>query len=132
MPPGVSTAVTVLVVDDHAHVRDGVERLLDGRDGFRLVGAARDGEEACTLATVLRPDVVLMDLCMPVLDGIEATRRIVRTCPATRVVVLTALRDRERIGRAIDAGAVGCLLKDVEPDALLAAVRSAADGGGRA
>jgi DNA-binding NarL/FixJ family response regulator len=126
MPHATDSAVTVLVVDDHAHVRDGVERLLDGRDGFLLVGAARDGEEACTLARVLRPDVVLMDLCMPVLDGVEATRRIVRACPATRVVVLTALRDRERIGRAIDAGAVDCLLKDAEPDALLDAVRAAA------
>lgn len=129
MLPCRTTAVTVLVVDDHAHVRVGVERLLDGREGFRFVGAAGDGEEACALAAQLRPDVVLMDLSMPVLDGVEATRRIVRSCPATRVVVLTALRDRERIGRALDAGAVGCVLKDVEPEALIAAVRSAAAGG---
>jgi DNA-binding NarL/FixJ family response regulator len=129
MLPGHATAVTVLVVDDHAHIRAGVERLLDGRDEFRFVGAAEDGEKACALAAELRPDVVLMDLSMPVLDGVEATRRIVRSCPATRVVVLTALRDRERIGRAMDAGAVDCVLKDEEPEALIAAVRSAAAGG---
>jgi DNA-binding NarL/FixJ family response regulator len=120
--------VRVLIADDHAHVRAGVQQLLAGSDGICTVGAARDGEEACVLATALQPDVVVIDLSMPVVDGVEATRRIVRACPRTRVVVLTALNDRERIGRALDAGAVDCLLKDDEPEALVAAVRSAAGG----
>ena len=119
--------VRVLIADDHPHVRAGVRELLAGSEGICAVGAAANGREACELAARLQPDVVVMDLSMPVLDGIEATRRIVRTCPGTRVVVLTALPDRERIGQALAAGAVGCLLKGDEPDALVAAVRSAAD-----
>jgi DNA-binding NarL/FixJ family response regulator len=119
--------VRVLIADDHAQVRAGVRQLLAGSEGIFPVGAACNGEEACALATALQPDVVVMDLSMPVLDGIEATRRIVRACPRTRVVVLTALRDAEQIGRAMAAGAVGCLFKDEEPEALVAAVRSAAE-----
>jgi DNA-binding NarL/FixJ family response regulator len=122
------SGVRVLIADDHAHVRAGVGRLLAGSDGIRPVGAACNGQEACELATELQPDVVVMDLSMPVLDGVEATRRIVQACPRTRVLLLTALNDRERIGRALAAGAVGCLFKDDEPEALVAAVRSAGAG----
>jgi DNA-binding NarL/FixJ family response regulator len=119
--------VEVLIADDHAQVRAGVRELLASSDGIRPIGAASNGEEAWELANELQPDVVVMDISMPVLDGIEATRRIVRSCPRTRVVVLTALRDRERIARAPAAGAARCLLKDEPPEAIVAAVRSAAE-----
>jgi len=119
--------VEVLIADDHAQVRAGVRDLLASSEGIRPVGAASNGEEAWELANELQPDVVVMDISMPVLDGIEATRRIVRSCPRTRVVVLTALRDRERIARALAAGAARCLLKDEPPEAIVAAVRSAAE-----
>ena len=103
-----------------------MRELLASSDGIRPIGAASNGEQAWELANELRPDVVVMDISMPVLDGIEATQRIVRSCPGTRVVVLTALRDRECIARALAAGAADCLLKDEPPEAIVAAVRSAA------
>lgn len=120
--------IRVLVADDHGVVRGGLERLLAGERDIELVGAASDGAEAVRLATEHRPDVVLMDLSMPRLDGIEATRRVGEACPTCRVVVLTSFSDRERILQALDAGAVGYLLKDTEPDDLLRGVRAAARG----
>ena len=93
-----------------------------------MVGAAADGAEAVELAAMLEPDVVLIDLSMPQLDGIEATRRIVEARPETRVVVLTAFSERERILGALDAGALGYLLKDASPEELLGAVCAAARG----
>ncbi|HKP17159.1 MAG TPA: response regulator transcription factor [Gaiellaceae bacterium] len=119
--------VKVLIADDHAQVRAGVRALLADSEGICTVGAACDGQEAWELAAELQPDVVVIDLAMPILDGVEATRRIVRTCPRTRVLVLTAFRDRERIARALAAGATGCLFKDDAPEAIVAAVRSAAE-----
>ncbi len=120
--------IRVLLAEDHPVVRVGLIALLGAAPGIDVVGAAADGEEAVALATRERPDIVLMDLCMPGLDGIEATRRIVASTPATRVVVLTSMADRERIFGALDAGAVGYLLKDAEPDELLRALRAAARG----
>lgn len=120
--------VTVLLVDDHQLLRHGLATLLDAADGIQVVGQAGDGAAAVTLARSARPDVVLMDLSMPGTDGVEATRLLLAELPATRVVVLTSFSDRQRVGAAIDAGAVGYLLKDSEPGEVVAAVRAAARG----
>jgi DNA-binding NarL/FixJ family response regulator len=120
--------IRVLIADDHAVVRTGLTQLLAGNDGVELVGSAKDGEEAVELCGATRPDVVLMDLEMPVLDGIEATRRIKAEHPGVAVVVLTSFSDRARILSALDAGAIGYLLKDVEPDELARAIQAAATG----
>lgn len=121
--------IRVLVVDDHAVVRDGIARLLASADGIEVAGTAGDGAEAVDLVAATAPDVVLMDLSMPGVDGVEATRRIVETHPGVRVVVLTTFSDRDRILAAVEAGASGYLLKDAGPDDVLAGVRAAAAGG---
>jgi len=120
--------IRVLLADDHVLVRKGLERLLRGITDIEVVGAAADGSEAVELALQERPDVVLMDLEMPMLDGIEATRRIVAEVDGAAIVILTSFADRERILRALDAGAVGYLLKDAEPDELVRGIRAAARG----
>ena len=120
--------ITVLLVDDHQLVRAGLAALLGSSPGLVVVGEASDGREAVELVRSLAPDVVLMDLSMPVLDGVEATRQVLVERPATHVVVLTSFSDRERVSDALAAGAVGYLLKDCDPRDLLAAVRSAAAG----
>jgi DNA-binding NarL/FixJ family response regulator len=124
----VSQEIRILLADDHDVVRRGLTALLDGAEGFAVVGAAADGEEAVALAGEHQPDVVLMDLSMPGVDGIEATRRLMAARPESRVVVLTSFSDRERILLALDAGAVGYLLKDAEPDELLRGIEAAARG----
>ncbi|MFN2608034.1 MAG: response regulator [Acidimicrobiales bacterium] len=116
----------LLVVDDHPVVRQGLVDLLGRAEGITVVGAAADGSEAVALAAEHHPDVVLMDLSMPGVDGVEATRRLAASGSTSRVVVLTSFSDDERILEALDAGAVGYLLKDMEPDELLRAVRAAA------
>ena len=120
--------IRVLIADDHAVVRSGVEQALTGHADLRLAGSAGSGPEAVTLAREQQPEVVLMDLEMPGMDGIEATRQVVAARAATRVVVLTAFSDRPRVLQALDAGACGYLLKDAEPEDLVAAVRAAAAG----
>jgi DNA-binding NarL/FixJ family response regulator len=120
--------IRLLLADDHSVVRTGLRHLVATFDNVELVGAAADGEEAVALCAEHDPDVVLMDLEMPVMDGIEATRRIVEAQPRVAVVVLTSFSDREQILRALDAGAVGYLLKDAEPAELERAVRAAARG----
>ena len=120
--------IRLLIADDHAVVRTGLTQLLSALEDVELVGAAANGEEAVALCATSAPDVVLMDLEMPVLDGIEATRRIKAAQPDVAVVVLTSFSDRERILRALDAGAAGYLLKDAEPDELARAIRAAAGG----
>ena len=120
--------IRLLIADDHAVVRSGLEHLVATFEDVELVGAAANGEEAVVLCEEHSPDVVLMDLEMPVLDGIEATRRIAAESPGAAVVVLTSFSDREQILRALDAGAIGYLLKDAEPDELARAVRAAARG----
>ena len=120
--------IRVLLAEDHRLVRAGLERLLATADDIEVVGGAADGEEAVALAAETNPDVVLMDLSMPNMDGIEATRAILAANQAVQIVVLTSLADRERILAALDAGAVGYLLKDSEPEELIGGVRSAARG----
>ena len=119
--------IRILIVDDHPLVRAGLEGLLQAAD-LQVVGAAADGEQAVRLSAELAPDVVLMDLSMPGLDGAEATRRIRSRCPGVQVAVLTSSSDGERVWDALDAGAVGYLLKDSEPAQLRAAVRAVSRG----
>ncbi len=118
----------VLLVDDHAMVRAGLAALIDATGDLEIVGQAHDGAEAVELAAVVRPDVVLMDLSMPVMDGIEATRLVLASAPEAKVVILTSFSDVGKVTAALAAGAIGYLLKDSEPDQLLAGVRAAADG----
>ncbi len=120
--------VRVLLVDDHQLVRSGLAGLLDAADGLTVVGQASDGAEAVERALEVAPDVVLMDLSMPGVDGVEGTRRLRDEVPDARVVVLTSFSDATRVQEALAAGAVGYLLKDSEPRDPVAAVRSAAQG----
>jgi len=118
----------VLIADDHGVVREGLARLLPTADDLEVVATAADGAEAVALYDEHRPDVVLMDLSMPEVDGTEATRRIVASNPEAAVVILTSFSDREQILAALDAGAIGYLLKDAEPAELIDGVRAAARG----
>lgn len=120
--------IRVLLVDDHAMVRAGLAGLIAGADDLEVVGEASDGAMAVRLAEELRPDVVLMDLSMPVMDGVAATTAVRRVAPDAQVVVLTSFSDDARVRQALAAGASGYLLKDSDPGVLLAAVRSAALG----
>ena len=120
--------VRLLVVDDHPVVRSGIVGMLSGEPDLQVVGQAADGTEAISLAAELAPDVVLMDLRMPGLDGVEATRRISSCHDAPRVVVLTTYDTDGDILRAVEAGAIGYLLKDSPREDILAAVLSAAVG----
>lgn len=120
--------IRVLIVDDHAMVRDGLGLLLDRFESVTCVGAAANGAEAVAMAAALAPEVVLMDLSMPVMDGVEATRRIVTAHPEIAVLVLTTFADDRHVIAAVDAGAVGYLLKDSGPDQILAGVEAAARG----
>jgi len=123
-----ASVTTVLLADDHAMVRAGIERLLSAAPGIEVVGLAANGDEAVALARETRPEVVVMDLSMPVLDGVGATRAILAEIPETKIVVLTSFMDRRRVAEALDAGAVGYVVKDAEPEELVRAVRSAVRG----
>ena len=120
--------VTVLIVDDHAIVRHGLRTYLGAQAGLLVVGEAASGEEAVRLVAELVPDVVLLDLVLPGLDGIETTRQVRRTSPSTRVIVLTSFADDELVVRALRAGALSYLLKEAHPGEVAAAVRRAARG----
>jgi DNA-binding NarL/FixJ family response regulator len=120
--------IRVVIADDHGVVRGGLAQLLGTLDDVELVGAAANGTEAVAVCGEQHPDVVLMDLEMPEMDGIEATRRIKEAQPEVAVVILTSFSDRERILRALDAGAAGYLLKDAESDELARSIRAAARG----
>jgi NarL family two-component system response regulator LiaR len=120
--------IRVLVADDHGVVREGLRTYLALQDGIEVVGEAADGEQAVREAERLRPDVVLMDLVMPNLDGVGAMRELRARAPETRVIVLTSFADDERLLPAIQAGAAGYLLKNVQPAELARAVRLAHAG----
>jgi DNA-binding NarL/FixJ family response regulator len=120
--------IRVLIVDDHALVRAGLAELIGAGDEIEVVGLAESGDQALALTASAEPDVVLMDLSMPGIGGVEATRRIVAEHPGMQVVVLTSLSARERILEALDAGAIGYLLKESEPEELVRAVQAAARG----
>jgi DNA-binding NarL/FixJ family response regulator len=120
--------IRVLLADDHGVIRDGLGRLIAALDDVELIAVAADGAEAVQRCAELAPDVVLMDLDMPVLDGIEATRRIVAANAGAAVLVLTSFSDRPRIMGALEAGACGYLLKDVDAGAVADAIRAAARG----
>ena len=122
------TSIRVLIVDDHEIVREGLQTLLSEEADFEVVGVAGDGAVAVSLAEAKKPDVIIMDLVMPGLDGIEATRRILSNNPEARVVVLTTFVDDQRVREAIQAGAIGYLLKDVLKADLLRALRDAVIG----
>jgi DNA-binding NarL/FixJ family response regulator len=119
---------SVLIADDQALVRVGLRKILEAEPETTVAGEAADGEEAVAAAARLRPDVVLMDIRMPVLDGIEATRRIVRAQPAARVLVLTTFGLDSYVYDALRAGASGFMLKDAPPEEIAAAVRIVAAG----
>ena len=115
--------ISVLVVDDHAVVRQGLRTFLELQDDIEVVGEAGDGEAALAAVAALRPDVVLMDLVMPRLDGVSAIERLRELAPATRVIVLTSFLDEDKVLPAVRAGAAGYLLKDVQPAELVRAIR---------
>jgi DNA-binding NarL/FixJ family response regulator len=120
--------ISVLIADDHGVIRDGLGRLIGGFEDMEVAGVASDGEEAVARTRELTPDVVLMDLDMPKLDGIGATKRITSERPGTAVLVLTSFSDRPRILGALEAGAVGYLLKDAASDDVAEGIRAAARG----
>ena len=117
------TSIRVLIVDDHAIVRKGIRALLSEADGFEVVGEASNGQEAVLRAQETDPDVILMDLLMPEMDGIEATRQITGRQPKSRILVLTSFAADNKVFPAIKAGAAGYLLKDSSPDELVRAIR---------
>ena len=116
--------IRVAIADDHAVVRQGLRTFLELQDGMEVVGEAADGEEAVALVERTAPDVVLLDLVMPRVDGLEAIRRIREQAPATRILVLTSFADDHTVLPAVRAGAAGYLLKDVQPPELAGAIRT--------
>lgn len=120
--------IRVLLVDDHAVVRSGLSAFLSAFDDLELAGEASSGERAVALCPQLQPDVVLMDLAMPGMDGAAATRKIREQCPQVQVIALTSFKEKEMVEAALQAGAIGYLLKDVSADELARAIRAAAAG----
>ncbi|HEY6240811.1 MAG TPA: response regulator transcription factor [Burkholderiales bacterium] len=116
--------VTVLLADDHAVVRDGLRALLEDGNDLQVVAVAGNGREAVLEALRLRPDIVIMDIAMPELDGVEATRRIVERCPDTRVLILSMYLSAEHIYRALQAGAQGYVLKESAGEEVVEAIRA--------
>jgi len=120
--------ITILLVDDQALFREGLRTLLSVQTDLKVIGEAANGEEALRVATQKRPDVVLMDLQMPVLDGVAATRRLRSAHPDSKVIVLTTFDDDDYVFEGLRAGAVGYLLKDAPSEKLVEAIRAAANG----
>jgi NarL family two-component system response regulator LiaR len=126
-----SGGIRVLIVDDHQVVRQGLRTFLELHAGIEVVGEAADGQAALAKARQLEPDVVLMDLVMPDMDGIEATRRIRASAPGTKVIALTSFAEDDKLFPAIQAGASSYLLKDVSPDELVASIQAVHRGEAR-
>jgi NarL family two-component system response regulator LiaR len=124
----INSSIRVLVVDDHTIVREGLRLFLSEEPDIEVVGETGDGAESVNMASVLRPDVILMDLVMPGMDGIQAMQSIRTVSPSSQVLVLTSFGDHQRVRDAIQAGAIGYLLKDVHKVDLLQAIRAAAQG----
>lgn len=123
-----SKKIHILIVDDHAIVREGLEAILEAQPDMELVGTAKDGEEAISLVADTCPDVILMDLVMPRMDGLAAIRKIKKDNCKARILVLTSFADDERVFPAIKAGALGYFLKDTMRNDLLQAIRNVAQG----
>lgn len=121
--------IKVLIVDDHAILRMGLASLLNTKDGIEVIGDAEDGKTAIRLTKKLRPDIVIMDLMMPEMDGIETTARLIREIPDARVLILTTFGASDGISNAMKAGAKGAVMKSVSFTDLVAAIRTIADGG---
>lgn len=124
-----SDRIKVLVVDDHVIVRNGLSQLLATSEQFELVGTAGDGNEALEVVAEHRPDVVLMDLSMPGMDGVQATEAITRSYPGTKVVILSSFSEHQRVLAALDAGAEGYVLKHADPEQILSAIEAVHRGG---
>jgi DNA-binding NarL/FixJ family response regulator len=120
--------IRVLIVDDHALVRRGIAELLDEFDDLEVVGAAADAAEGLRVATAEHPDVVLLDISMPGMGGVEAAARLREASPASAVVMLTSSADQENVIASLDSGATGYLLKDAEPEEIVRGIRAAARG----
>lgn len=120
--------IRILITDDHQVVRQGLRMFLSDDPGMEVVGEAPDGAEAVRLAHALKPDIVLMDMLMPVMDGIAATAQIRAELPDTEVIALTSVLEDQAVIGAVKAGAIGYLLKDAEPEELRTAIRAAAEG----
>ncbi len=120
--------IRILVADDHRVVREGLRHFMEGEPGIEIVGEAAEGVEACRLAHDLKPDVILMDLLMPGMDGIQATAAIRRELPETEVIALTSVLDDASVVEAVRAGATGYLLKNTEADNPIHAIKAAAAG----
>lgn len=121
-------AIKILIADDHTVVRTGLRTILGLQKGFKVVGEAIDGEDAVSAVRRLHPDVVIMDLMMPVMDGVRATEKIIQNHPETRIVILTTYTSSDDISRALSAGALGALAKTANNAELVAAIRSVVQG----
>jgi len=115
--------IRILLVDDHTILRDGLRSLLESESDLKVIGEAEDGRQAVTLACQQEPDVVLMDIAMPLLNGLEATRQIKRQCPKVKVLILSMYDNEEYIRQALEAGAMGYILKDAAARELISAIR---------
>ena len=120
--------ITILLVDDHSYIRKGIRYLLEARGDMKVVATATNGIEAVAKARLHQPDVVIIDLSMPLMDGIEATRQIRESCPRTCVLTLSIYNDPSYVKNAVEAGATGYVLKDGLPNELLEAIQSLSNG----
>ena len=123
-----SDRIKVLLADDHKVVRSGLAAMLSAEPDLELVGEAGDGEEAVRLCRRFKPDVVLMDLLMPVMDGVAATAAVATECPDTRIIILTSFKEKDQVDGALKAGALSYLLKNVTAEELVGAIRGAVQG----